>query len=85
MKSKDELKEIYNKNDTAYYFDVIIRFWDRDIDFSDILSDKKLYQENNVLGSIKQTDLLKFIIKLDIQYYLIMGGLIKFVIRLNIL
>ena len=85
MKSKDELKEIYNKNDTAYYFDVIIRFWDRDIDFSDVLSDKKLYQENNVLGSIKQTDLLKFIIKLDIQYYLIMGGLIKFVIRLNIL
>ena len=66
MKSKDELKEIYNKNDTAYYFDVIIRFWDRDIDFSDILSDKKLYQENNVLGSIKYTDLLKFIIKLDI-------------------
>ena len=53
MKSKDELKEIYNKNDTAYYFDAIIRFWDRDIDFSDILSDKKLYQENNVLGSIK--------------------------------
>ena len=45
MESKDELKEIDNKNRTCYYFDSIIRFWDRDINFSDILSDEKLYKE----------------------------------------
>ena len=43
MESKDELKEIDIKNRTCYYFDDIIRFWDRDIDFRDILLDKKLY------------------------------------------
>ena len=36
MESKDELKEINNKNRTSYYFDDIL---------SDILSDKKLYKE----------------------------------------
>ena len=45
MVSKDELKEIDIKNGTCYYFDDIIRFWDRDIDFSDILLDGKLYKE----------------------------------------
>ena len=45
MESKDELKEIDNKNRTCYYFDSIIRFWDRDSNFSDILSDEKLYKE----------------------------------------
>ena len=50
MKSKDELKEIDVKNQ-VYYFDDIIRFWDRDCDFSDVLLDKKLYKEkyNNIL------------------------------------
>ena len=43
MESKDELKEIDIKNRTCYYFDDIIRSWDRDIDFRDILLDKKLY------------------------------------------
>ena len=47
MESKDELKEIDIKNCKCYYFDDIIRFWDRDIDFSDILLDEKLYKENN--------------------------------------
>ena len=42
MKSKDELKEIDIKNRTCYYFDDIIRFWDRVIGFSDILLDEKL-------------------------------------------
>ena len=45
MGSKDELKEIDIKNCTSYYFDDVIKFWDRDIDFSDILLDKKLYKE----------------------------------------
>ena len=48
MESKDELKEIYIKNHTRYYFDDIIRFWDRVIDFRDILLDEKLYKENNL-------------------------------------
>ena len=37
--------EIDIKNPTCYYFDDIIRFWDRDIDFNDILLSKKLYKE----------------------------------------
>ena len=39
MESKDELKEIDIKNRTCHCFDDIIRFFDRDIDFSDILLD----------------------------------------------
>ena len=35
MKSKDDLKEIYIKSRTCYYFDDIMRV--TDIDFSDIL------------------------------------------------
>ena len=48
MKSKYELKEIYIKNRRCYYFDDIMRAWDRDadIDFSDILLEEKLYREN---------------------------------------
>ena len=45
MESKDKLKEIDIKNCMCYYFDDIIRFWDRDIHFCDILLDKKLYKE----------------------------------------
>ena len=45
MESKDELKEIDIKNCTCDYFDDIIKFWDRDIGFSDILLDEKLYKE----------------------------------------
>ena len=42
MESKYELKEIDIKNRMCYYFDDIIRFWNRDIDFSDTLLDEKL-------------------------------------------
>ena len=45
MESKDELKDIDIKKRTCYYFDDIIRFWDGDIDFSDILLDENLYKE----------------------------------------
>ena len=45
MESKDELKETDIKNRTCHYSDDIIRFWDRDIDLSDILLDEKLYKE----------------------------------------
>ena len=47
MESKDELNKIDIKNHMCYYLDDIIRFWNRDIDFSDILLDEKLYKENN--------------------------------------
>ena len=47
MESIEELKELDLKNRTCYYFDDIIRFWNRKIDLSDILLDKKLYIENN--------------------------------------
>ena len=45
MESKDELREIDIKNCTCYYFDNIIRLWDTDIEFSDILLDERLYEE----------------------------------------
>ena len=45
MESQDELEEIEIKNPTCYYFEDISRFWDRDIDFSDILLKEKLYKE----------------------------------------
>ena len=45
MESKNELKETNIKNCTCYYFDDIVRVFGRDIDFSDILLDKKLYKE----------------------------------------
>ena len=45
MDSKDELKEIDIKNLRCYYLDDIMRVWDRDNGFSDILLDEKLYQE----------------------------------------
>ena len=81
------------KNCTCCYFDDIIRFWDTDIQFSDILLDQKfckekykntlIYTELHTelqrsqnhceLGLIKQLDLLKFMIKLDIilLYYIL--------------
>ena len=71
MESKDKLKEIDIKN--RYYFDDIIK--DVDIYFSDILLDEKLYENiflydiscktsvsHCVLGSIKQMDLLGFMV-----------------------
>ena len=39
------MKETDIKNCTCYCFDDVIRFWDIDIYFSDILLDKKLYKE----------------------------------------
>ena len=42
MESKDEFKKIDIKNHTCYYFDEIMRAWDRDIDFSDILLNEKI-------------------------------------------
>ena len=51
MESKDELKEIDVKNCTCYQFDHIMRVWDRDNNFSDVLLDERLYKEKceNVL------------------------------------
>ena len=45
METKDELKEIDIKNRTCYYFDDLIRFLDRNIDFSNTLLDEKLKKE----------------------------------------
>ena len=44
MGSQDELKEIYVKNCTCY-FDDLMRVRDRDIEFSDIVLGKKIYKE----------------------------------------
>ena len=46
MKSKNELKEIDVKNRACYYFDDIIN--GRNINFSNILLDKKLYENISV-------------------------------------
>ena len=45
MERTYKLKEMDIKNCTCYYFDDIFRFWVRDIDFSDILLEEKLYKE----------------------------------------
>ena len=46
MKSKNELKEIDIKNRVCYYFDDIIN--GTKINFSNVLSDKKLYENISV-------------------------------------
>ena len=80
MESKNELKGIDTKNHTCYYFN-IIRFWDRENILLDEKLYKEKYknilfmklhtklqrvQNHCVLGSIKQMDLLRLMIKLDI-------------------
>ena len=45
MESKDELEETNIKNNMCYYFDDILRVWDGDIDFSDILLDEEKFEE----------------------------------------
>ena len=45
MKIKDELKETSIKNCPRFYFDDLIRVWDRNIYSIDILLNKKLYKE----------------------------------------
>ena len=48
-KSKDKsTKKIVIKNRTCYHFDDIIRIWDRDIDFSDILFHEKLHKNKKI-------------------------------------
>ena len=48
--------------------------------------DAKLDTKNHyVLGSIKKMDLLKFMMKLDIYYYLVLKDTIQFLIGLTIL
>ena len=47
MERKDELKEIDIQNYACYHFDNIITLWDRDVNFSDILLDEKLYEGND--------------------------------------
>ena len=50
MESKVKLKEINIKNCTCYYFEDIIIFWDKDIEFSDTLLDEKSYEtSDNIL------------------------------------
>ena len=46
MESKNELEEIYMKNRVCYYFDDIIN--GTKINFSNILLDKKLYENISV-------------------------------------
>ena len=45
IESKGGLEKLYMKNCTGCYFDDIIRFWDTDIQFSDILLDQKFCKE----------------------------------------
>ena len=67
MESKDELKEIDIKNRTCYYFDDIMRVID--IDFNDILLDKKSYE--NILLDKK---LYENILIYNISYKTLMGA-----------
>ena len=44
LESKNEVKEIDIRNLTYYYFDNIIRFWDIDTKFRDILLYEEAYE-----------------------------------------
>ena len=46
MESKDDLEKIHIENHTHYYFGDIMRVWDKDIDFSDILLEKSYIKKN---------------------------------------
>ena len=80
----------------CYYFNDIIMLEDFDLD--NILIDKKSYENIfyfitfckliislYVLDSIKQMDLLEFVMELDIQYYLEVKKMIPFMTGLDIL
>ena len=53
MKSKNELKEIDTKNHVCYYVDDIII--DTKINFSNILLDKKFYENISVYNILNKT------------------------------
>ena len=58
MESKDKLNETDIKNSTCYYFDERIRFWDRDIDFSDVFLqklEKEKYEYTLIYGISDKT------------------------------
>ena len=83
----------------CYYFDDIIRFWDRDLDFNDTLLNEKLYKEKyeniliddvsykNSTGAkplrIRLDKIIDGYIKTD-KIKMIIVIVIKLVIRLNI-
>ena len=52
MDSKDELKETDIKNGTCYFDDIM---WATDIDFSDILSYEKSYENISIYGTSYKT------------------------------
>ena len=75
MESKGELRKNDIKNHLCYHFDDIVRFWDRDTEFSDILLDTKQYEiSKNIFNlghfiqnfnSKNRKSYLKLVIKLD--------------------
>ena len=97
MKSKNELKETDIKNCMCYYFDNITN--GTKINFSNILLDKKLYENISISNTLYKTPtgpkplrirfdkIDGFLISLDgkIRHLMIMDCLIRFVTRLNIL
>ena len=51
MESTNKLKETDFKNRMCCYFDSVTRFWNRDIEFRDILLDEKSYETSeNILS-----------------------------------
>ena len=91
MESNDKLKEINVKNRVFYYFDDIIKIEDFHLD--NILVDENRMQILQfitfrkkvqlilslcILGLIKQMNLLEFLTKLDIQFYLEVKNMIPF-------
>ena len=73
MESNHELEEIVIKNSTCYYFDEIIKFeefwfWNHTKVFWFVIFHTKIWlmQNHCVLGSTKYTNLLEFLIGIDI-------------------
>ena len=91
MESKDELKEIDIKSRTCYCFDDIMQaigiysgtFYQtknymKIFQFMTFHTKLLWIQTCCAFGWIKQMDLLKFMMELDIQYYYVIAGMMKF-------
>ena len=89
----NEIKNVNIKNFTCYYFDGIIKIEDYEFDknhtkiFWIMTFHTKLClaQTSCVLNLIKWMDLLEFMMRLDLKYYLVLKNMMPFRMKLDVL
>ena len=89
----NEFKKVDIKNFTCYYFDGIIKIEDYEFDknhtkiFWIMTFHTKLClaQTSCVLNLIKWMDLLEFMMRLDLKYYLVLKNMMPFRMKLDVL